>query len=64
MYMTMYVFVCTLCRTDVTAFDNFHWTALHHASHAGEVRGIAVRICRSDDRGHIFEWSVIPTVAL
>lgn len=29
----MFVFL----RADVNAFDNFQWTALHHASHAGEV---------------------------
>ena len=31
--------ICTSIsiRADVNAFDNFQWTALHHASHSGEV---------------------------
>ena len=36
-YISSYVFVPFSCRADVNAFDNFHWTALHHCTHAGEV---------------------------
>ena len=28
------------CGADVNAFDNFKWTALHHACHAGQLDGI------------------------
>ena len=33
----------SLCSADVNAIDNFNWTALHHASHAGEVSGYKVQ---------------------
>ncbi len=32
------------CGADVNAFDNFKWTALHHACHAGQLDGIFITI--------------------
>ncbi len=32
------------CGADVNAFDNFKWTALHHACHAGQLDGIFISI--------------------
>jgi ankyrin repeat protein len=28
------------CGADINAFDNFKWTVLHHACHAGQLDGI------------------------
>ena len=45
LHVMLHVLICDVIdisfllsvRADVNAFDNFQWTALHHAAHAGEV---------------------------